>query len=93
MIGQYPDYIAFAEKLGANTFNIADEVYQAMSKAERWAANTKCLDEAIARGDDILLSHPITHVGEATRTFKREVGYLMRKGYDLADGGTRMIPR
>ena len=51
------------------------------------------LDDAIGRGDDIILSNPVSQVREATGVFKREIGYLMRKGYELAEEGTRMIRR
>ena len=37
-----------------------------MTETEQWAANTKFLDEAIARGDNFLLSHSAKTAEEGT---------------------------
>ncbi len=50
VLGKYPDYINLADDLVARRFNVPDWVWNGMSDAERWAANQRFLDRAIARG-------------------------------------------
>jgi len=62
-----------------------------MSSAEQWAANQKFLDRAIARGDDILLSNPVRNINDVTGSFRKELDYLIGRGFQLSADGTRMI--
>jgi lactate dehydrogenase-like 2-hydroxyacid dehydrogenase len=59
VLGHYPDYIELAERLRASCFNIPVEVWSKMSHEEQWEANRKFLDDAISRGDEILLATPL----------------------------------
>jgi hypothetical protein len=85
-------YVEEAQKLGANYFEIADDVWAKMDDAERWAANEKFLDDVIARGDDIILSTP---AGKAfpNSFFDRELKYLAGQGFAPNADGTRMLQK
>lgn len=91
VLGKYPEYVNLASKMKAKIFSIPVDVWNKMTKAEQWAANTKFLDRAIARGDKILLSNRLTSISEATGYFKKELQYLSDRGYRLAKDGLSMI--
>jgi len=38
VLGNYPDYVQLADQLGARRFSIPDAAWEAMTPAERWAA-------------------------------------------------------
>ena len=61
-----------------------------MSDAERWGANLKFLDRAIARGDEFILATKAS-AARAGSYFAREVEYLASKGYRVAEDGWRLI--
>ena len=91
VLGKYPEYVDVASKLKARIFSIPIDVWNKMTKAEQWAANTKFLDRAIARGDSFILSNKVTNISEATGYFKSELQYLVSKGYQIAKDGLSMI--
>jgi hypothetical protein len=62
-----------------------------MSPAERWAANQKFLDRAIARGDEFVLATPLSQM-RIPSSFHDEVRYLLSKGYRLSDDASRLMP-
>jgi hypothetical protein len=90
VLGKFPDYLKMADELGANSFNISGEIWGKMTKAEQWAANQRFLEEVVLRGDEILLSNPLKNLNDATGTFRKELEYLMSKGYRLSKDGSRM---
>jgi hypothetical protein len=61
-----------------------------LTDAERWAINKQFLDEAIARGDEILLASPES-AARAGTFLARELAYLRSLGYEISKDGTRMI--
>ena len=67
-------------------FEIPSKIYNAMSEAERWAANQKFLDRAIERGTKFNLK-------TARGTFKRELEYLISKGYSPSKDGYTLSRR
>jgi hypothetical protein len=94
VIGKFknsPNYINIAEKLGAKYFNIPQRIWKEMSEAQRWAANQKFLDRAMARGGDILLDKPIKDIGSISGQLRKELNYLSEKGYELSKDGSRMV--
>ncbi|MEW6233737.1 MAG: RHS repeat-associated core domain-containing protein, partial [Chloroflexota bacterium] len=91
VLGKFPDYLRIADELGARRFSVPAEVWNKMSKAEQWAANQKFLDRAIARGDKIVLSNPVKNISEVTGVFRRELDYLVEKGFRLSADGTTMV--
>jgi hypothetical protein len=64
-----------------------------MSSAARWAANTRFLDRAIAKGDEFLLATRAS-AARAGSFYAREREYLASRGYRVAEDGLRlMAPR
>ena len=91
VLGKYPDYINLASELGAKRFNIPTNIWNKMTAAEQWGANVKFLDRMIARGDKIVLSNRVTDINKVTGAFRKELDYLMGKGYKLSSDGLQMI--
>jgi hypothetical protein len=90
VLGHYPEYIEKARELDARIFNIPSHIWSRMSDVERWAANQKFLDRAIARGDDVILATNAA-AARAGSWFARELEYLATKGYRVAEDGMKMI--
>lgn len=88
VLGKYPDYINLAGELGAKRFNIPTDVWNKMSATEQWAANVKFLDRAILRGDNFILSNAVKDINKVTGAFRKELDYLIDKGYKLNEAGT-----
>ena len=91
VLGKYPDYINLASEINAKRFSIPTNIWNKMSPAEQWNANVKFLDRAIARGDNILLSNPVTDLNMVSGYFRKELEYLISKGYKLSRNGTQLI--
>jgi hypothetical protein len=95
VIGKFtnsPNYLQVAEKMGAKAFDIKNPaVWKSMSEGERWAANQKFLDRAIARGGDFVLDRPIKDISRISGTFRKELDYLSQRGFELSKDGSRMI--
>ncbi len=91
VLGKFPKYLEVASELGANRFNIPGKIWKGMSAVEQWAANRKFLDRAIARGDQILLSDPISDLSKVTGSLRKEIDYLISKGYKLSEDGKELI--
>jgi hypothetical protein len=91
VLGRYPEYKQLGEEIGGRIFDIPSEVWDAMSPEERWAANQRFLDRAIARGSEIRLASPAGEA-EVGSSYARELQYLESKGYTLGSDGTTMVP-
>jgi len=91
VLGKYPDYLNLASELGAKRFNIPTKIWNKMSETEQWSANTKFLDRMILRDDKIILSNPVLNINKVTGVFRKELDYLINKGYDLSKDGTQML--
>ena len=91
VLGKYPDYINLAEELGATRFNIPAKIWNKMSLAEQWEANTKFLDRMIIRGDKIILSNPVLDINKISGAYRKELDYMIGKGYRLNSSGTQLI--
>ncbi len=91
VLGKFPDYINLSNELGVNRFNIPEDVWNKMTEAEQWNANLKFLNRTIARGDKIILSNTVKNINELSGTFRKELEYLIEKGYKLSEDGTQMI--
>jgi hypothetical protein len=90
VLGHYPAYLNMAKSLRARVFNMPMSAWSRMSPAEQWAANTRFLDRAIARGDNLVLATPAFEA-VPNSFFARELEYLMRQGYTLSDDGLRLL--
>jgi RHS repeat-associated protein len=93
VLGKYPDYINVSDELGAKRFSIPTDIWNKMSSTEQWAANEKFLDRMILRGDDIVLSNPVKDINDVTGSFRRELEYLIERGFKLSPDGTKMVKR
>jgi RHS repeat-associated protein len=91
VIGKYPNYLKVADQIGAKRFNIPTSVWNKMSEAQRWTANQKFLDRAIARGGDIMLDKSIKDIGSVSGELRKELNYLSQRGYQLSGDGSRMV--
>ena len=91
VIGHFPQYVNVAQDLGANYFSVPTEQWNAMSEAERWAANQKFLDAAVGRGDTFRLATSLSKMREGSY-LAREVQYLKGFGYAVSKDGTTLIP-
>ena len=75
-----PNYIDKAQVLTASYFDIGD-AWDALSPAERTAANNYFLDQIAARGDRVLLSTPKLQIQSGT-ALSNEIQYLtQQQGY------------
>ena len=88
VLGHHPDYCDLAKRIWADYLNIPSDEWNKMDDATRWAANRKFLDDAIAHGDEIVLSSELHHSGS---WFERELEYMASKGYTPARRGRRLI--
>ena len=90
VLGHYPAYTKLASKLGANRFEIPANVWNKMTAAEQWAANTKFLDRMILRGDNIRLATPLSKV-KLGSFYQKELNYLFDKGYKVSSDGLWLV--
>jgi hypothetical protein len=72
VLSHKPEYLERAAELGARYLKVPDEIWEKWSDAERWAANSRFLDRAIARGDEFIL---------ATRGAQQERAVSLRDGW------------
>lgn len=61
-----------------------------MSPDEQWEANERFLDRTIARGDDIRLATRFRKARPGS-VYRRELDYLVSKGYRPNRLGTRLF--
>ena len=85
VLGHYPGNKDFAVRIGAKFLDIPQEVWNRLSEASRWAINRLFLDLAIARGDRIVLSTPLSEVRPGSY-LEREIAYLFSLGYQFIEG-------
>ncbi|ANH82638.1 hypothetical protein A8C56_18140 [Niabella ginsenosidivorans] len=90
VLGHYPEYVKLAESIGARRFQIPTSVWNKMSAAEQWTANTKFLDRMILRGDNIRLATPLNQVKPGS-FFQKELNYLFDKGYKVSSDGLWLV--
>jgi hypothetical protein len=90
VLGKVGRYEIVADALKANSFQILPEVWAKMTTAEKWAANQEFLDSMIMRGDEIVFSDPVKNINDVSGAFRKEIEYLLQKGYKLNDDGFGM---
>jgi len=87
VIGHLSDnYVEIGKSMGAKVFDIPTEIYNAMSKEERWRANVKFLDRGIKAKATFML---VTHRKEIRKgtALENEINYLLTQGYQWSDDG------
>jgi RHS repeat-associated protein len=80
ILGRMGRYLKAAEEMGYNKFVVKE------GEKWTWEANEKFLSEAVVRGDEVILTQS-AHVAEEGSVFKREIEYLLDKGYNVAKDG------
>jgi hypothetical protein len=90
VLGHYPAYTKLATELGARRFQIPTNVWNKMSAAEQWTANTKFLDRMILRGDNIRLATPLNQVKPGS-FYQQELNFLFGKGYNVSSDGLWLV--
>jgi RHS repeat-associated protein len=91
VIGKMPNYLKVADQMGAKRFYIPRHIWENMTESQRWIANQKFLDRAIARGGDFVLDKPIKDISGVSGQFRNELDYLSQRGYQLSRDGSRMV--
>ncbi len=91
VLGKFPNYINLANQLGANRFSIPKNIFNKMSPTQQWNANTKFLDRAILRNDDIFLSDSPLDLNKFNGAFKKEIEYMIEKGFKVNSMGTKLL--
>ncbi len=89
--GGVQGYEKVAAEMGYNSFQVAPEVWAAMSVSERLAANMKFLDDVIARGDEIVFSKKVASISSESGAFREELEYMYKNGYNLTKDGMGMV--
>lgn len=92
VLGNYPEYVRLAKGIGAKRFQIPKSVWDKMSAAEQWTANTKFLDRMILRGDNIRLATPLSKVKPGS-FFQKELNYLFDKDYKVSSDGLWLVKK
>lgn len=90
ILGHYPEYIELANEMGARKFDMPMNVWNKMTDTEKWVANQKFLDRLIKRGDEVILATPVRNINDITGYFRRELDYLIQRGYQLNAEGTKL---
>jgi RHS repeat-associated protein len=91
VLGRHPAYLQLGQSIPSRFFNIPTWIWNRMSPAQQWAANTRFLDRLVARGDQVFLATNAADAGAGT-FFARELEYLISRGYTLSDDGWRLLP-
>lgn len=89
-IGHYPECVKKSEELGTKPFSIPDNIWNKITKEEKWAANQKFLDRAIKKDSDFVLATPLDKVRPGSY-LQKEIQYLQSQGYKLSPDGTKLI--
>jgi hypothetical protein len=90
VIGHYPEYLQVGEAIGAKTFQIPAKIWNSMSVAEQWGANQRFLDRGIREGAEFVMATRRSDI-VAGSMLSREVGYLLKNGYQWAQNGLSLI--
>jgi len=90
VLGKVGHYEKVAQVLKANSFEIPPAAWAKMTTAEKWIANQGFLDTVIERGDEIVFSDPVKNLSDVSGAFRKEIEYLLQKGYKLNDDGFGM---
>jgi hypothetical protein len=92
VLGRFPAYIESAQASGANVFNLG-RLGNLLPRKVVWALNKGFLDDAVARGDKIVLARPFNPLTDGKSWLASEIQYLSsRYGYVLSSDGLVMLP-
>jgi hypothetical protein len=82
VLGKFPAYLSVAHATGAEVYSVPMSVWNRLLPAERWAVNTRFLDDLIYRDATFILSTPAS---KATGYYADELNYLASKGYRIME--------
>jgi hypothetical protein len=91
VLGRFPQYLEIAKSIGARALQIPAATWEKMSKAQQWIMNQRFPDQAIKAGEEFVLATPPDAAPKGS-FYAREIAYLLSRGYQLVEGGTRLIP-
>lgn len=91
VIGKYPAYVQTAKKLKLKCFDVG-KLWDSLTKEEQWKLNKAFLDAAAERGDSIVLASKLIEA-KAGSYFRKEIDYLISKGYKVSDDGATMVKK
>ncbi len=88
-------YTNLAQHIGACFYSLPNAIWEKLSLTERWAANTKFLDNMISQGKNFLFSNNAydTLKNAPNSDFAKEIRYLLEKGYEIVQNGWQMIKK
>ncbi len=81
--GEYSGYIDIANELQLKYYSIPINIWDKMSRGERWAANQKFLDRAASKGANFVVSTPLDKIQPGSY-LSQEVDHLLSLGYQLS---------
>jgi hypothetical protein len=91
VLGRHPVYIEYAQTIGARYFSLG-RLGNLLPRSVVWRLNTRFLDRAAARGDQIVLARPFNPVNDAGSWLADEIAYLnSRYGYTLLDDSVTLV--
>ena len=79
VLGHYPLYVRVSDKLGARHLEVSSATWAILERAGQWRENRYFLDRTVARGEQVVLSHPPA-LAKPGSALDRELRYLRSKG-------------
>lgn len=79
VLGHYPLYARVSDKLGARHLEVSSATWAILGSVGRWRENRYFLDRTLARGDQVVLSHPPAFAKPGS-ALDRELRYLRTNG-------------
>ena len=82
VLGHYPLYVRISDKLGARNFEVPTANWAILGRVGQWRENRFFLDRTIARGEQVVLSHP-PRVAKPGSAYDRELRHLRSRGVPI----------
>lgn len=79
VLGHHPLYVRLSDTMGARHLEVSTATWAILGRAGQWRENRYFLDRTIARGEQVVLSHP-PRVAKPGSAYDRELRYLRSRG-------------
>lgn len=79
VLGHYAFYVLVSDNLGARHLEVSSATWAILGRADQWRENRYFLDRTIARGEQVVLSHPPAQAKPGS-ALDRELRYLRSSG-------------